>query len=75
MLDVLLKRAGLEHIPVHDLRHTCATLLLKGGATDREVMEQLGHSSINVTMDIYAHVLDESKRELAGRMDRLLGSN
>jgi integrase len=57
---------------VHDLRHTCATLLLNDGATGREVMELLGHSSINLTMNTYAHVLDEAKRRLADRMDGLL---
>lgn len=60
---------------VHDLRHTCATLLLMDGVNEREVMELLGHSSITVTMNIYAHVLDEAKDALATRMDGLLGGN
>ena len=72
-LDRLLVRAGLTHARVHDLRHTCATLLLHEGASDREVMELLGHSSINITMNIYAHVLDDAKRKLADRMDGLFG--
>lgn len=71
----LLAKAGLEHARVHDLRHTCASYLLMEGATDREVMEQLGHSSIGVTMDIYAHVLDDAKREMSSRMNRLLGGD
>lgn len=45
------------------------------GASDREVMEQLGHSSIGVTMNIHAHVLDETKREMSSRMNRLLISD
>jgi integrase len=69
----LLKRAAINPSWVHDLRHTCASLLLLDGASDREVMELLGHSSTNITMNIYAHVLDESKRRLAARMDGLLG--
>lgn len=48
---------------------------LLDGASDREVMELLGHSSTPVTMIIYAHVLDESKRRLAVRMDELLGDD
>jgi integrase len=36
-------------------------------------MELLGHSSINITMNIYAHVLDDAKRKLADRMDGLFG--
>ncbi|MDQ4093515.1 MAG: hypothetical protein M3143_08970 [Actinomycetota bacterium] len=45
------------------------------GHADREVMELLGHSSTNITMNIYTHVLDESKRRLAARMDGLRGEN
>jgi integrase len=71
----LLKRAAINPSRVHDLRHTCASLLLLDGASDREVMELLGHSSTNITMNIYAHVLDESKRRLAARMDGLLGED
>ncbi|QGK72057.1 tyrosine-type recombinase/integrase [Allosaccharopolyspora coralli] len=73
--DTLLKRAEIERIRVHDLRHTCATFLMMEGATDREVMEQLGHSSIGITMNIYAHVLDDSKREMSNRMNRLLSED
>lgn len=71
MLNGLLKDAGLETSRVHDLRHTAATLLLMDGATIREVMEQLGHASIATTANIYGHVLDEAKRRMATRMDRL----
>lgn len=70
--DNLLQQAELQRVRVHDLRHTCATFLLMQGASDREVMEQLGHSSIGVTMDIYAHVLDDAKREMSNRMNQLL---
>ncbi|RDI20322.1 site-specific recombinase XerD [Lentzea flaviverrucosa] len=71
MLRRLLKGAELDTARVHDLRHTAATLLLVDGATIREVMEQLGHASISTTANIYGHVLDEAKRRLATRMDRL----
>lgn len=71
MLRRLLKAAELDPARVHDLRHTAATLLLMDGATIREVMEQLGHASISTTANIYGHVLDEAKRRLAARMDRL----
>ena len=74
-LDRLLVKAGLTHTRVHDLRHTCATLLLHDGASDREVMELLGHSSISITMNVYAHVLDDAKRKLADRMDGFLAGN
>lgn len=72
MLDRLIKKTKIDPTRVHDLRHTCASLLLMDGATAREVMEQLGHSSIKVTMDVYGHVMDEAKRSMAVRMDRVL---
>ncbi|WIX78680.1 tyrosine-type recombinase/integrase [Amycolatopsis carbonis] len=71
MLQRLLRHAGLDPARVHDLRHTAATLLLMDGATIREVMEQLGHASIATTANIYGHVLDDAKRRMAARMDRL----
>lgn len=52
----ILKEAGLPSIRVHDLRHSAATLLLAQGVHPRALMEQLGHSKIGTTMDIYAHV-------------------
>ena len=73
--DRLLVRADVPPSRVHDLRHTCATLLLSEGASDREVMELLGHSSIGITMNTYAHVLDDSKRRMASRMDGLFGGD
>jgi integrase len=67
-LASLCRRAGIDPARVHDLRHTAASLLLADGASPREIMELLGHG---ITMNIYAHVLDASKRALANRMDEL----
>jgi integrase len=53
----LLKHAGLPHIRFHDLRHTCATLLLSRNVNPKIVSEMLGHSSVSITLDIYSHVL------------------
>jgi len=53
----LLKRAGLPKIRFHDLRHTCATLLLSRNVNPKIVSEMLGHSSIAITLDTYSHVL------------------
>lgn len=41
----------------HDLRHTCATLLLAKGVHPKIVSEMLGHSSIAITLDVYSHVI------------------
>jgi len=48
-------------------------LLLHEGGSEREIMKQPGHSSINITMNACAHVLDDAKRRLADRMDGLFG--
>ena len=67
-----LEKAGLPRKRFHDLRHTCASLLLVQGVHPRVVMQILGHSQIAVTMDTYSHVIDELSREAASRMDALL---
>jgi integrase len=53
----LLKTAGLRSNRFHDLRPTCASLLLAQGVSPRVVMETLGHSAIAVTMNTYGHVM------------------
>ena len=55
----LLKRARLPEIRFHDLRHTCATLLLARNVNPKIVSEMLGHSSISITLDTYSHVLPD----------------
>ena len=67
-----LERAGLPRKRFHDLRHTCASLLLVQGVHPRVVMQILGHSQIAVTMDTYSHVVDELRRDAANQMDSLL---
>jgi integrase len=53
-----VRRAGLpEALRFHDLRHTCAALLIAQGAHPKAIMERLGHSSIQVTLDRYGHLL------------------
>jgi integrase len=67
-----LHRAGLAQRRFHDLRHSCATLLLVQGVSPRVVMEVLGHSQISLTMNTYTHVLPELRRQAADRIDELL---
>jgi integrase len=50
-LERILKRAGLPKIRFHDLRHTCATLLLSKGVHPKFVQELLGHATISITLD------------------------
>ena len=51
-----VEKAGLRHFRVHDLRHTYASLLIQAGASLAYVRDQLGHSSIQVTVDLYGHL-------------------
>jgi integrase len=66
--DQLCERAKLRRIRLHDLRHTCATLLLAQGVPARVVMEILGHSQIAVTMNTYTHVVPELNRDAVDRL-------
>jgi integrase len=67
-----LAQAGLRRVRFHDLRHSCATLLLVQGVSPRVVMEVLGHSEIGITMNAYSHVVPELQREAAQRMQAIL---
>lgn len=65
-----VERAGLDpDFRFHDLRHTCAALLIAKGAHPRAIMEHLGHSSISVTMDRYGHLFPDEKDRLANSLD------
>jgi len=67
----LLAGAGLPAIRFHDLRHSCASLLIAQGISPRVVMETLGHSQIGLTMNTYAHISPEVQQQAAAAMDAL----
>lgn len=67
--DELRKKAGLEWLRLHDLRHGCATFLLAQGVPPRAIMEVLGHAEIGVTMNTYTHVLPQLRQEAADAID------
>jgi integrase len=68
----LTRRLGYDNIRFHDLRHTCATLLLKAGIHPKVVQERLGHSSIAITLDIYSHVTPGMQHQAAEALDTIL---
>jgi integrase len=57
----------------HDLRHTCATLLLGRGVHPKLVQQRLGHASITMTLDRYSHWIPSMGRHAADGMDEALG--
>ena len=64
----LLARHGMRHIRFHDLRHTCASMLLKNGVPMKQIQEWLGHSDFSTTANIYAHLDYNSKLNSAEAM-------
>lgn len=70
-----LERAGLPKIRFHEMRHTCASLLLTQGVPMKVVQEILGHSDYYLTANTYSHVVPELKREAADRLDALFASS
>ena len=68
----ILTEAGIPKRRFHDLRHTCATLLLTQGVPLKVVQETLGHSLFSTTADIYAHVLPVLMADAAAKMDAVL---
>jgi integrase len=68
----LLQRTGLPEIRFHDLRHTCATLLLSKNVNPKVVSEMLGHATITITLDTYSHVLPTMQESAAAAMEQAL---
>ncbi|MDW7771252.1 MAG: tyrosine-type recombinase/integrase, partial [Desulfobulbaceae bacterium] len=65
------KKAGLRNIRFHDIRHTYASLLLSNGESPQYVKEQMGHHSIQITVDIYGHMIPSSNRDAVNLLDHL----
>jgi integrase len=69
----LLRRTGLPDIRWHDLRHTCATLLVGRGVHPKMVQHLMWHASIQLTLDRYSHWIPSMGRATAEGMDEALG--
>jgi integrase len=68
---MLLKKAELPRMHFHDLRHNAATLLASMGVNPKVVQEMLGHSGIEMTMNVYTHTLPSMQKEAAEKMKNL----
>lgn len=58
----MLSKIGLKHIRFHDLRHSCASLLVAKGIPMKAIQEWLGHSNFSTTANLYAHLDVNSKK-------------
>ena len=60
----ILKRNSLKRIRFHDLRHSCASLLLSLGYSMKDIQEWLGHSNYQTTANLYSHVDPRNKKNM-----------
>ena len=65
---VLLEKYGLPHIRFHELRHSCASLLINAGFTLKDVQEWMGHADIKMTANIYGHLDVSRKQNMAAKL-------
>ena len=70
---ILLRDNGLKQIRFHDLRHSCASLLLENGVPMKMIQDWLGHSDMGTTANIYSHIDSESKKASAIAIGSALG--
>lgn len=74
-LRTIIKTHKLKKIRFHDLRHSCASLLLANGISIKQIQEWLGHSSFKTTADIYSHLDFKSKIDSANKLSKALSFN
>ena len=70
--QTILKDASLPPARFHDLRHTCASLMIKNGESPKTIQLQMRHTSIKMTFDIYGHLFPEDKDDAVARLDDLI---
>jgi len=70
-----LKRAKIRQVRFHDLRHTNVALRIEQGQNIKYIQHQLGHASIQTTLDRYGHLIKEVNAEQAKKLDSILGFN
>lgn len=66
-----IKESGVKKIRIHDLRHSHASFLLDNNVPPVAVKDRLGHSSVNVTLSVYAHMLQRTEDEMIATIDAL----
>lgn len=71
----IVGKLDLKGVRFHDLRHTCASMLLQQGVHPKIVQERLGHSSISITLDLYSHVVPGLQHAAADKMDEIFNKS
>ncbi|PFI66513.1 hypothetical protein CN918_04065 [Priestia megaterium] len=72
---IVRDQLGLPKIRFHDLRHTHATLLLQLGENVKVISERLGHSNVNITLEVYAHAMPDMQKSAADNFSSALNLN
>lgn len=75
MLTKLLKNAGLPQCRFRDLRHLCATIMVRQGVDVKTAQQRLGHKDIKNTLEIYAHVFASMSRDASDKIGELVYYN
>lgn len=68
-LKAIVSSLGLDGVRFHDLRHTFALISLQNGDDIKTLQQNMGHSTISTTLDVYGHVSEQMKKDSAARMD------
>jgi integrase len=68
----LVRLAGVPYIRIHDLRHTFVTLAYRHGASIKAISETVGHAGIGITLEVYAHLVADQRREVADTLGAAL---
>lgn len=68
----ICEELNIPYIRFHDLRHTHATLMLKANINPKIVAERLGHSSVNLTLNTYSHVLPDMQKEAVNKLNNII---
>lgn len=64
IINKVTKKYNLRKLKFHELRHTSITLLIDSGINPKAVSERLGHANANITMNIYTHTLEDTKKRM-----------
>ena len=70
--DKYIKLSGVKPIRIHDLRHSFASNMIAAGSNIVAVSRYLGHANINITLEVYAHLLKETEEDMVTRIEKLI---